>query len=98
MVKRRIYDQDRHAHFVTFTCFRRRGFLHPDRAKRIVIGSMGSQLSRQKRICSGFVVMPNHVHALVWLLERPTGNGVRHDGMNRDNRLACQFPGHRERN
>ncbi|MCA8982931.1 MAG: transposase [Planctomycetaceae bacterium] len=69
MVKRRIYDQDRHAHFVTFSCFRRRRFLHPDRAKRIVIGSMGSQLSRQKGICSGFVVMPDHVHALVWFPE-----------------------------
>jgi putative transposase len=37
-----------------------------DRAKKIVLGVLNSQLSRQRGRCAGFVVMPNHVHAIVW--------------------------------
>ena len=66
MAKRRIYDDERHAHFVTFSCYKRRRLLDPDRSKRIAIGTLGSRLTKQKGICIGFVVMPDHVHALVW--------------------------------
>ena len=66
MVTRRIYDREKHAHFVTFSCYKRRTFLSPERAKRIVIGVMGSQLASRNGICSGFVIMPDHVHALIW--------------------------------
>jgi putative transposase len=67
--RRRIYHDEKHIHFITFSCYKRRTLLHPDRAKRIVIGHLGSRLARQNGICLGFVVMPDHVHALVWFPE-----------------------------
>lgn len=69
MATRRIYDGERHVHFVTFSCYKRRVFLQQDRAKRIVLGSLGRQLAKADAICSGFVIMPNHVHALLWFPE-----------------------------
>ena len=69
MTQRRIYDDERHAQFVTFSCYKKRKLLNPDRAKRIVIGTLGSRLAIQKGICIGFVVMPDHVHALLWFDE-----------------------------
>ena len=70
MSKRRTYDQELHAHFVTFSCYRRRRLLDDDRAKRIVLGTMNSQLSLLTARCIGFVIMPNHVHALLWFREK----------------------------
>ncbi len=55
--------------FVTFTCYKRRRFLDHDISKQIVIGVLGSQLAKQKGKCAGFVVMPDHVHAVVWFEE-----------------------------
>ncbi|MBL9123726.1 MAG: transposase [Planctomycetaceae bacterium] len=69
MAKRRVYDRERHAHFVTFSCYRRRRLLDDDRAKRIVLGTLNAQLRRLGGRCVGFVIMPNHVHALVWFAE-----------------------------
>ena len=66
MVKRRVYDDQKHIHFVTFSCYKRRKFLQPDRAKRIVIGYLSSRLAKHDGLCIGFVIMPDHVHALVW--------------------------------
>ena len=66
MADRRIYDEEGHAHFVTFSCYKRRALLQPDISKRIVIGMMHSQLKKQNGFCSGFVIMPDHVHAIVW--------------------------------
>jgi len=69
MAKRRIYDGELHAHFVTFSCYGRRRLLDDDAAKRIVLGSLNGQLRRLAAKCVGFVVMPNHVHAIVWFAE-----------------------------
>lgn len=66
MVDRRVYDDEKHLHFVTFSCYKRRRFLDEDQAKRIVIGHLGSTLSRFNGLCVGFVIMPDHVHAVVW--------------------------------
>ena len=51
MVTRRVYDQEKHVHFVTFSCYKRRQYLNPDRAKRIVIGTMGSELAKRNWLC-----------------------------------------------
>jgi putative transposase len=75
MVTKRTYDRERHTHFVTFSRHRRRRFLDHDRAKRVVLGVLNSQLSLQKGRCVGFVVMPDHVHAIVWF---PEPNQVSH--------------------
>jgi putative transposase len=66
MVARRVYDNDKHIHFVTFSCFKRRQHLQHDRAKQIVIGELGRRLSNHQGLCLGFVIMHDHVHALVW--------------------------------
>jgi hypothetical protein len=54
MRTRRIYDTERHAHFITFSCYKRRRLLDVDRSKRIVLGVLNSQLARQKGRCVGF--------------------------------------------
>src|SRR5262245_13989746 len=69
MPKRRIYDDECHAQFITFSCYKRRKLLDTDHAKRIVIGTLGSQLAKHDGLCIGFVIMPEHVHCLVWFRE-----------------------------
>ena len=63
---KQTFDREGHAHFVTFSCYRRRRLLDHDRAKKVVLGVLNSQLSRQDGRCVGFVVMPEHVHTVVW--------------------------------
>jgi len=66
MVTKRTYDRERHAHFLTFSCDRRRRLLDHDRLKKVGLGVLNSQLKLQNGRCGGFVVMPDHVHAIVW--------------------------------
>ncbi len=66
MARRRVFDEELHAHFITFSCYRRRRLLDDDRAKRVVLDVFGLQLSSRKGSCVGYVVMPDHVHAIVW--------------------------------
>lgn len=67
MSRQRIYDAELFAHFVTFSCYRRRRLLDHDRAKRIVLGVLNSQLAKQTARLIGYAIMPDHVHAVVWL-------------------------------
>jgi putative transposase len=62
----RQYDSELYAHFVTFSCYKRRRLLDHDRAKRIVLGVLHSQIEKQDARCVGFVIMPDHVHAVIW--------------------------------
>ncbi|MGD9648033.1 MAG: transposase [Pirellulales bacterium] len=66
MSNRRIYQGELHAHFVTFSCFRRRRILDADPCKRIVLGTLGQTLRANDGRCIGFVIMPNHAHAVLW--------------------------------
>jgi putative transposase len=66
MMKRRIYDDELHAHYVTFSCYKRRRLLDHDQAKRIVLDVLKTQLDTRQARCIGFVVMPDHVHTVVW--------------------------------
>jgi putative transposase len=66
MRTRSIHDDELHAHFITFSCYRRRRLLDHDRAKRALLGILSSQLASRQASCTGFVVMPDHVHAIVW--------------------------------
>ena len=66
MTRRRIFDREGHAHFVTFSCYRRRRLLDHGRARAIVLETLAGQLQAQEGRCLGFVVMPDHVHAIVW--------------------------------
>ncbi|MCG8583705.1 MAG: transposase [Pirellulales bacterium] len=68
-MNRRVYDDEHHAQFVTFSCYKRRRLLdHPD-ARQIVIEFLASELECRSGVCSGFVIMPDHVHAIVWFPE-----------------------------
>jgi len=64
-MSRKIFDRENHAHFVTFSCYRRQRILDDDQAKQIVIHFLAAQLKNQNGICMGFVIMPDHVHAMV---------------------------------
>ena len=66
MTRRRIYDLPGHAHFITFSCNGRRKLLNQDRCKRIVIAHLEKIRSNLDCRCFGFVIMPEHVHALIW--------------------------------
>ena len=69
MTKRRVHDNEMHAQFVTFSCYHRRRLLDHDRAKKIVVSYLAMELYTAGGTCSGFVVMPDHVHAIVWFPE-----------------------------
>ena len=64
---RRQFDDQLYAHFVTFTVDGRRRLLDLDQPKRIVLGVLNDELAAFSARCVGFVIMPNHVHAIVWL-------------------------------
>ena len=63
---RRIYDQELFAHFVTFSCYKRRQLFNLATPKRIVLGTLNNALHILQAKCVGFVIMPDHVHAVVW--------------------------------
>jgi putative transposase len=75
MAKRRIDDNELYAHFITFSCYHRRRLLDSDQAKRIVLGVLNDELKSHSAKCVGFVIMPDHVHAIVWF---PKSNQLSH--------------------
>ena len=89
MAKRRIYDDELHAQFVTFSCYRRRRSLAHPRARQIVMGVLAAELKKHDGTCCGFVVMPDHVTEVlsVQLVHGKEGPG--------ETRLHAQEPGHR---
>ncbi|MBW2062466.1 MAG: transposase [Deltaproteobacteria bacterium] len=64
MSDRKIYDEEGHAHYLTFSCYRRRRILNDGIYKKIVIGLLASELAKQNGEYLGFVVMPDHVHVI----------------------------------
>lgn len=66
MAKRIVYDPGGDCHFVSFACYRRREILSTEAARGIVVSFLASRLGVTEGKCLGFVVMPDHVHALVW--------------------------------
>jgi REP-associated tyrosine transposase len=69
VVRRQVWDQNGDSHFVTFSCYKRRRLLDADGAKELVVQALAKQLPRQAATCVGFVIMPHHVHALLWFPE-----------------------------
>lgn len=65
--KRRNFTDHRYVYYLTFSVFRRRRLLDLDFPKRIVLGVLNHQLEQMPGKCVGFVVMPDHVHALISL-------------------------------
>ncbi|MDX1963489.1 MAG: transposase [Pirellulales bacterium] len=65
--KRRITDDELYAHFLSFSVARRRKLFSLDHPKRILLGVLNQQLENWQARCVGFVIMPDHVHAIIWL-------------------------------
>jgi len=66
MPERRIIDLPGHRHFVTFSTYQRRRFLDSPHTRNIVLEVLQRCLVVHNAGCSGFVVMPNHVHAILF--------------------------------
>jgi putative transposase len=66
MPKQRIIHLPGHRHFVTFTTYKRRNFLTPERTRDIVVEVLQKCMGTHQTLCAGFVVMPNHVHAILF--------------------------------
>ncbi len=79
MNRRRIIDDQLYAHFVTFCCDRRRQLLSLDHPKKIVLGVLNQELERIDGKCVGYVIMPDHVHAIVWFPETGRLSGFMHE-------------------
>ena len=58
---------DRFVHFITFSCFKRRRLLTTPKPNHILLGVLDQLLAHHSAKCVGFVFMPNHLHALIWL-------------------------------
>ncbi len=65
MPKRQVFDFPGQTHFVTFSTYQRRQFLAPERTRFIVMEVLQTYLETHRAFCHGFVVMPNHVHAML---------------------------------
>jgi REP-associated tyrosine transposase len=52
-------------HFITFSCYERRPFLHGDQAKRYFLKILGEVRTQTGFRLAGYVVMPEHVHLLL---------------------------------
>ncbi len=66
MPRRQIYDREKHAQFVTFSCYKRRRLLDCEPLRDCLVDLLAEKLALYGGICSGYVVMPDHVHAMVW--------------------------------
>ena len=54
------------AHFLTFSCFQRRAFLSRDRPRQWFLESLERARRKHPFDLWGFVLMPEHVHLLIW--------------------------------
>jgi putative transposase len=65
--QRHTVDHERSIHFLTFSVYRRRRLFTLDTPNRIFLGTFNEQLKTFAAKCIGFVMMPDHVHLLIWL-------------------------------
>ncbi len=66
MPERKILDLPGYTHFLTFSTYQRRRFLDSAETRDIVLEVLQKCLMTHRASCAGFVVMPNHVHALIY--------------------------------
>ena len=68
MRDKQVFNIPGMGHFVTFSCHQRRRLLSNDQCKRIAISILASELKHNHTRCLGFVIMPDHVHALIFMM------------------------------
>ena len=62
---RRAWDEPGHAHYVTYSCFRRWPLLTRERTRRWVIHAIEHTRQVQNVAVWAYVIMPEHVHVLL---------------------------------
>ena len=62
----RHFDQPGHAHFLTFSCYRRMPLLSKDRTRRWLLEALENARRKHQFHVWAWVVMPEHVHLLIW--------------------------------
>src|SRR5262245_58535850 len=67
MILKRVVDDECRVQFVTSVCEGRRRFFNTDLAKRIVLGNLCRAMRILDVQCVGFVIMLNHLHAILHL-------------------------------
>jgi putative transposase len=60
------YNEPGQAHFLTFTCFRGLPYLSRDRTRLWMVEAIASACARHAFHLWAWVIMPEHVHLLVW--------------------------------
>ncbi len=64
--KCRRFNDAGHAHFLTFSCFRRQPFLGKDRSRHWMNDAIEIGRKRHQFHLWAYVIMPEHVHLLIW--------------------------------
>ncbi len=62
----RHYDTPGHAHYLTFSCYRRQPLLGLDEPRRYLLGALVAARSKVAFHLWAYVIMPEHAHLLVW--------------------------------
>ncbi len=62
---RRSFNEPGHAHFLTYSCFRRWPLLARDRTRRWVLEALEATRRRLDVALWAYVIMPEHVHVLL---------------------------------
>lgn len=62
----RSYNTPGHAHELTFSCFRKLPLLNRDRTRRWLLDALNAARHRRNLALRGYVIMPEHVHVIVW--------------------------------
>jgi putative transposase len=65
--EQRNYADQRCIFFVASSVFKTRSLLDLDQPKRTALGVLNHLRETMSARCVGFVVTPDHVHALLWL-------------------------------
>ncbi|MGI8924505.1 MAG: REP-associated tyrosine transposase [Fimbriimonadales bacterium] len=68
--QRLAYAEAGHAHELTFSCYRGLPLLENDAFKRLFLKSLDKARKRHGFMVLAYVIMPNHVHVLVYPLRR----------------------------
>ena len=88
------YNDPWHAHALTFSCFHRQPLLESDWVKDVFVASLQAARVRHQFDIWAYVVMPDHVHLVVWprlesysissvlhSIKRPTAYRARKSGL-----------------
>jgi len=59
------YDVPGHAHYLTFSCFRRQPFLMRDRSRRWLVDAILAAKAKHDFLIRAWVFMPEHAHLLI---------------------------------